>query len=165
MHSLCHAAVAIMAVTSVSFHQASPSLLQRPFPPPPQCSLLSLALSPPIPHLHPSVKSFFNLIFNIFFLVHPVLVWDENVALLNVMRQEKGVCSSACHTRGSKSSTAFTAQFTQSKAASRLCLLSPKPRLHTDYIAVSSYFGFLTSKNIPVCGTKFYFQLKESPSQ
>lgn len=56
VHSLRQPALAIMAVTSCSFHQASPSVLQQPFFSPSVQS--SSTTSPLIPYLHLSVSSF-----------------------------------------------------------------------------------------------------------
>lgn len=76
IHLLCHAAVAIMAVRSASFHQASPPLLQQPFFSH-LCAVCYRLLSP-LP-FHMSIcllRSFLNLIFYQFFC-HPALVWDK----------------------------------------------------------------------------------------
>lgn len=114
----------------VSVHQASPSVLQQPFFP------LSAAIASSLPshYTSPSVCQIllFSTTFSRFLFGNPVLV---NAALGNLMRQEKGVCSSACCTRVSKSSTVFTAQFTQSNAAFSGCALCfPKVILHEDNI-------------------------------
>lgn len=66
IHSLCHAAVAIMAVTSVSFHQASPSLLQRPFFSP--FSAVYYRLLSPLPfHISICLSNLFSTSFSTFF--------------------------------------------------------------------------------------------------
>lgn len=143
IHPLCEAALAIMAVTSVSFQQASPSVLQQPFFPPLSAAYYRL---PPTPHFHFSVRSFFSTTFSTFLFVNKALV---NAALFKLMRQEKGVCLSACHTSGSKKQHCFHCTVhTKPIGFSGCAFCFRKTSLHNNDLVESSYFGFLPSKNM-----------------
>lgn len=154
IYSLRQAALAVMAVTSCSFHQASLSLLQQPFFSP---SLqFSAAFS-----LHKISLSFcFTSFSQLFHQSSSGLNWDCCFLQPKMRLQDKGVCRCVCHAFGSKSNTGFPARTPQEEQLHG-CSFCPQ---HPYYIQIQCsriIFYFLTLKKIKTgLLTKSYDWLK-----
>lgn len=142
IHSLCQAALAIMAVPSVSFHQASPSALQQPFFLPSVQSAIAYSLSPSH-STSPSVCQifFFQTTFLTFLFINPgpgkccsikPNATGEGCLLICLpytwMKEQQCFCCTV-HTKQTR--------------LFRLCLLFRKPRLHKDYNINIFWFSYV----------------------